>query len=605
MAPALTKPRRWERWLVGAGGARWPWVAAAALVLLAPLAIRWPATRWSIDTGQAQPQIVETDESTFYRHYVEYPHHRPVYVDQTTMHALLLKRAIVAVERLRGHPVTPLERTAVGYRIGRSASILASLALLLLVLLGGAAFGLRSRLERTLAAGLLALSPLLSVYGHLFLADALNVFWIYLGCWVFIRFAASGDERLLLLFAAIAGFATATKFSTTYFLVPGLAMLLRARRPLALLPALALIAAGAFWIGNGFNYGPEQLLQAGQFLRFVQAGEGLTLDVAANLRRQGAYVVAALGLPATLLLLAALLPLVRALMRLLRRRPHAVLPAATALAATAPAATALAATAPATPSPATPGPWARAARLALHPTRWRRLLASGVARHALPIVIAGLVLQLLIFATSGVGGFFARHVIPFVPLLVFGAVRSFTWLVRRPALQLLGALLLLGYQLALCLDGERAYYADPRQAARAWLQRARPAHIPVFADFYSQLVVAGLPQSSAVSSIGPSPVPPWQHEHYLVTHQATYGRYLLADSCAEILHCLGGPPAHRLFRRLLAGQVPGYRLVHVQRPGYLMPEHRLLRWAVPTHPFPEVGELRIYHVSAGSSARGL
>lgn len=581
------RPRRVDRWVTHAGAARAAWLGAALLVLLAPLAIRWPATRWSIDTGQPRPQIVETDESTFYRHYVEYPHHRPVYVDQTTMHALLLKRALVAVERLRGHDVGALEDTAVGYRIGRSASILASLALLLLLLLGGTAFGLRSRLERTLAAGLLALSPLLSVYGHLFLADALNVFWIYLGCWVFIRFAASGNERLLLLFAAIAGFATATKFSTTYFVIPGLAMLLRARRPLPLLPALALIAAGAFWIGNGFNYGPEQLQQAGRFLAFVQAGEGLTLDVAANLRRQGAYVIAALGLPATLLLLAGLLPLGQALRGGLRRCRAAPTPDATD---------------PAAPTATAPASWARRARAALQPTRWKRLLADGVARHALPIVIAALVVQILIFATSGVGGFFARHVIPFVPLLVFGVVRSFTWLVRRPALRLLGVLLLLGYQLALCLDGERAYYTDPRQAARAWLQRQRPAHVPVFADFYSQLVVAGLPQSSAVTSIGPSPVPPWTHEHYLVTHQATYGRYLLADSCAEILHCLGGPPAHRFFRRLLADQEPRYRLLHVARPGYLMPEHRLLRWAVPTHPFPEVGELRIYHVGAGADA---
>ncbi|MBK8481120.1 MAG: hypothetical protein IPL40_08075 [Proteobacteria bacterium] len=570
--------------MAGAGGARWLWLAAAALVLLAPVLVRWPATPWAIDTGQPQPRIVETDESTFYRHYVAYPHHRPVYVDQTTMHALLLKRVVAAVARLRGQPVAALESPAIGYRIGRCASIVASLALLLLVLLGGAAFGLRSRLERTLAAGLLALSPLLSVYGHLFLADALNVFWIYLGCWVFLRFAASGNERLLLLFAAIAGFATATKFSTTYFLVPGVAMLLRARRPLALLPALALIAAGAFWLGNGFNYGPEQLQEAGRFLRFVQAGEGLTLDVAANLRRQGAYVVAALGLPTTLLLVAALLPVAAALRAYRRRR---------VLRGAAPRAASVAGSA-----------WARVLPLLRRPARLRYTLGRAVGAQALPIVVAGLLLQLAIFATSGVGGFFARHVIPFVPLLVFGAVRSLTWLLRRPGYRVAAALLLLGYQLVLCLDGERAYYADPRQAARAWIERERPAQIPIFADFYAQLVVAGLPHSSAVSSIGPSPIPPWRQEHYFVTHQATYGRYLLADACAEILHCLGGPSAHRFFRRLLAGELEGYRLVHVAKPGYVMPEHRLLRWAVPTHPFPEVGEVRIYHVSAGAEPHG-
>jgi len=537
-----------------AGRARWIGAAALALIVVVSTAIRFTASAWSVDADQPMRRIVETDESTFFRHFKGYPDFKPTYVDQTTMQALVLFWAIRPVARALGVPDKVIASDLFGYRVGRLSSVLAGIAFLLLIYLGGPHLGLRDRWQRVAAVGILAFSPLISVYSHLFVADAPNLLWMWIGFYAFVRFVRLPDFRYAVLFAVAAGFASATKLSMTYFVIPGLALLLCAPRPVTTALMMLFIVFGAFWLGNGFNYSIDQMDKAVDMLKYVQKGGHTPVEFSAltNLRNMSVFFVAGLGIPVTLAALGSLGAAAVATLRRLRiPRPDL----------------------------------SRA-------LSWGR---DFVSDHPLAVLALGLLLQLAISANMAVGGLFARHVIPFLPLVVLLTVRFLgDHLPARPVLRVGALTLVLGYQLLFCLDGERGFYNDPRARARAWLKSHRTKDTPMWSGYYSYDVVVGLPNVYSIRHIGPSPVPTLRGKQLFVVHQATYSRYLLADACKKIQHCLGGDKAREFFVKLIAGRAEGYKLVFEADPGYVMPEHRLLRRVVPTHPFGEVGVVRIY-----------
>jgi len=174
------------------------------------------------------------------------------------------------------------------------------------------------------------------------------------------------------------------------------------------------------------------------------------------------------------------------------------------------------------------------------------------------------------------------------------SLRDIRGLTDLDVAQVAVAILLLGYQIVFCLDGERAYINDPRQQARDWIKENRPPKVWAFHDPYSFLVVKGLPLVTGQQHLGPSPMPRLSGDHLVVTHQALFGRYFLAESCKKIQHCFGGEHARRFYIDLVTGRSKGYRLVHDASPLYFMPEHRLLGRVVPTHPYPEVGKVMVF-----------
>jgi Dolichyl-phosphate-mannose-protein mannosyltransferase len=541
------------------------WIGLLLLfgLLAGATAIRSAAIPWGIHLEhKTEPEVPRTDEGTFLGHYKKFPKHHNVYVPQTAIHALLITP--FAEKILRFNDPAAITGDYFIYVVGRIASMIAGLAFLVLIFLGGRAFGLRTLSERVLATGLLAFSPLLSVYGHLFLADSLSLLWVYLSFWAFVRYAEGHEDRFAVLFAVCAGFAGSTKFATSYCVIPGLAMLFASPRPVVTGLMMAFVSAGAFYIGTGFTYDMGKLKWAHEFLTNIRSGNRIAIDIWSNLANQGAFFLTAIGLPAGLLLVGTVGKGVWRFVARLRGRAGGTLTEVTRS-------------------------WSK-------PSVLRRRLIELMARSPMTVVNASLAAQFLLFATSGIGGFFARHVIPFVPVLVFALVRftsELPWMRRRAALVLtLG--LLLAYQIVFCLDGERAYYNDPRQATRAWLKDGRKKGLMAFYGPYSYTTGEGLPNTGGVKYLGPSPVPKINADHLLITQQASYGRYLLADHCDKIQHCWGGEPARIFFTDLVEGRSKLYRKVREFTPGYMMPEHRLLGRVVRNHPYPEVGKILVF-----------
>ena len=540
-------------------------------LLAVALAVRLPAIDWSVRLEDGRRKIVTTDESTFLRHFRKYPGYKHSYVSQTNIHAMLLYPiARWAVQRLS--PQTDVASELFVCQVGRLASLFAGLALIALFFFAAGTFGVAAGWPRVLLAGLLAFCPPISVYSHFFLGDVLNIFWIWLGYAALLRFCRRQSLQWIVLFSISAGFATATKISVPYFVLPALLTLAIARRPLAIGTMAVFCALGAFWLGNGLNYGMEQIRGAYGMLRSLNdTGSGVQVDLLLSFRNQALFCVAAVGLPSVVCLIVAVA-------QFLRRKAGSV--------GDGPRLSALAARGLAS--------W-RAAGL-------QERLRCAVARSSLAVPLLGLTPPFLLLARSEVGGIFARHILPFVPLLFICVVR---WLAKavgqRARLGWWVTATMTAYQLLFCLDGERGFYADPRQRARAWLREHYRPKTTIVADTYAGLVVSGL-DAVRINGLGASPVPRQRGRHLLVTHQMMHGRYLHADSCSKIHHCYGGEPARRFFTQLLVGDLEDrYRLRYQAAPGYLMPEHRVLHRVVPIQPFSAVGEIRIYeHVPSAA-----
>ena len=542
----------------------WIGIVLLLAILAGSTTIRAVGMRWGVRVeGKSEPVVPRTDEGTFEGHYKKYPKYHNVYVPQVAVHALLL--APVAVKLLRAFQPNAVTSDWFIYQVGRASTILAGLAFLLLIFFGGRAFGLRDTTERVLATGLLAFSPLLSVYAHLFLADTLSLLWIYLSFWAFVCYARGRDIRFALLFALAAGFAGSTKFSTSYCVIPGLAILLAAPRPFTTAAMMAFVSVGAFWVGTGFTYDYGKLEWAHEFLTNMHSGSRISISIPNNLANQGAFFLSALGIPTTLLACGAFLAGTRRLLALVITRARGVK--------------------------------AKLGRVWRQPSALRRRMIDAMARKPMTVIYLGLGAQFLAFATSGIGGFFARHVIPFVPVVVFAAVRlasRLPWMRHRAGL-VVTVVLLLSYQVVFCLDGERAFFDDPRQDARAWIRDQRPKkNLLTYYGPYSYNAAKGLPHTMGIEDLGPSPVPRLQVDHLLLTQQASYGRYLLADHCDKIQHCWGGEAARKFFVALVTNRSSDYRFVRQFAPGYFMFEHRLLERVVPNHPYPDLGRILVY-----------